>query len=321
VILAALILLAVSVLLSAFFSGSETGFYRVGRMRLVLDALSGDWIARGLLALTNSPAVFVATVLVGNNVANYLSSLAVVIGVGVLLPASGPWAEIAAPIVLAPVLFVYGELLPKNLFYQAPNRLLRAAGIPLLISVVLFSPLALLLWLWSKLLELAGGESPEKVQLTLARKELQRVFDEGHEAGILRPAQRGLAQSLFSLADMNVTNFVISPGRMARVRKNLPPREIRRLARRQRTPVLPVEDEKTRELIGYYRVTDLYLCGDDGEVPLRPLVEIPDSSKFISALSRLEKSQELLGRIVDRDGGTVGFVTSRQLSDPLFRGR
>ena len=53
-------------LLSAFFSGSETGFYRVPRVRLLIDALGGDKKARGLLWMTNHPWLFVATTLVGN---------------------------------------------------------------------------------------------------------------------------------------------------------------------------------------------------------------------------------------------------------------
>ena len=54
--------------------------YRATRLRLVLDALGGDPISRGLVWLTNHPAVFVATTLVGNNLANYVTSLAIVIG-------------------------------------------------------------------------------------------------------------------------------------------------------------------------------------------------------------------------------------------------
>ena len=46
-----------------------------------------------------------------------------------------------------------------------------------------------------------AGEAPDRIQLGLARKELRQVFEEGHEAGILRPAQRGLAQGLFAVAD------------------------------------------------------------------------------------------------------------------------
>ena len=74
-----LILLLLGLLLSAFFSGSETGFYRVTRVRLVLDGRDGDFISRRLLWLTNNPSVFVATTLVGNNLANYLTSFAIVL--------------------------------------------------------------------------------------------------------------------------------------------------------------------------------------------------------------------------------------------------
>ncbi len=85
-------LFAVGLLLSAFFSGAETGFYRVTRVRIVLDALAGDRIARGLLWLTNRPYLFVATTLVGNNIANYLTSLAAVMGAQRLY-GGGRWAE------------------------------------------------------------------------------------------------------------------------------------------------------------------------------------------------------------------------------------
>src|SRR4030042_4230699 len=121
----ALVLAGVGIFLSAFFSGSETGFYRATRVRLVLDALGGDPISRGLVWLTGHPSLFVATVLVGNNLANYLTTLAIVMSTQALTFQQGHTAEylteLIAPLALAPVLFVYGELLPKSLFLQAPN--------------------------------------------------------------------------------------------------------------------------------------------------------------------------------------------------------
>lgn len=121
----ALALAILGLALSALFSGTETGFYRAGRMRLVLDAWGGDWIARVLLWLTNRPFIYVATVLAGNNLANYLVSMSIVLAAASLFSGPSELAEFAMPLVLTPVLFVYGELLPKNLFLHAPNRLLR----------------------------------------------------------------------------------------------------------------------------------------------------------------------------------------------------
>ena len=104
-------------LLSAFFSGTETGLYRVSRTRIVLDALSGSRSSRALVWLLNRPAIFVATALVGNNVANYLTSFAIVTLSGALI-ASGSLAELLGPILMTPVVFVFGELLPKYLFFM-----------------------------------------------------------------------------------------------------------------------------------------------------------------------------------------------------------
>ena len=78
----AIVLLIAGVGLSAFFSGSETGFYRASRVRIVMDAMDGNWSSKFLLWLTNRPALFVATALIGNNLANYMTSMAVVLGAG-----------------------------------------------------------------------------------------------------------------------------------------------------------------------------------------------------------------------------------------------
>ena len=195
-------------LLSALFSGSETGFYRATRLRLVLDAMGGDTVARGLLFLTNHPALFVATTLVGNSLANYLVSLAAVVILQTVATGDVALVEWIAPLLLAPVLLVYGELLPKNLFLQAPNRLLRRCGPLLLASVVLLSAgervavgLSRLLARWMRRVV---GSGP----LDACPARLRRVLEEGHEAGILHPAQRSLAQGIFAVAGQPVGQFL-----------------------------------------------------------------------------------------------------------------
>ena len=122
----AIALFLIGLSLSAFFSGSETGMYRVSRIRLVLDGLAGSLASRGLIWLLNNPGVFIATALVGNNLANYLTSLATVLAVQAVLGSSAA-AELLATILMTPTIFVFGELLPKYLFFHAPYRLLKVA--------------------------------------------------------------------------------------------------------------------------------------------------------------------------------------------------
>ena len=320
-------LAAVGIFLSAFFSGTETGFYRATRVRLVLDALGGDRISRGLVWLTNHPLLFVATILVGNNLANYLTALAIVMGTRSTMGAEAAGAgreyavELIAPLVLAPVLFVYGELLPKSLFLQAPNRLLRRVGPLFLVFVGLFLPISALLLGLNKLLARFVGESPEQIRLTLARRELRQVLEEGHEAGILHPAQRGLAQGIFAVAQQPVSRFTTPLKELPRARSDMGKEEVLRLARRYRISVIPVESPaESAKLAGYFRVIDLGLS-QSGEVgPLRRFLEITDDTTQVAALMQMQSAKEDLARVVGAHGETLGIVTADRLREPLFRG-
>ena len=94
-----------------------------------MDGLKGDKVAKRLLWLTNNPSLFVATTLIGNNIANYLTSLAIVLGSRLVVGRPSLIVDILAPIALAPILFIYGESLPKRLFLKMPNYLLRKSGL------------------------------------------------------------------------------------------------------------------------------------------------------------------------------------------------
>jgi len=312
----------VGLFLSAFFSGSETGFYRATRLRLVLDALGGDPVSRGLLWLTNHPSIFVATTLVGNNLANYLTSLAIVIGAQAVVSGPGHTAEILAPLVLAPLLFVYGELLPKNLFLEAPNRLLRRGGPLFLVFVALFLPVSVMLWGLSKLLARLAGQPLEEARLSLARRELRRVVDEGHQAGILYPSQRHLAQGIFALARQPITRFITSLRETPRARAGMTREDVLRLARRYRLSVVPVESpEGPGALAGYVRIIELSLGRTDELEPMHPLVEISAETTHLDAVIRLQSARESLACVVDARGETIGVVSIDRLREPLLPSR
>ncbi|MEM9658841.1 MAG: CNNM domain-containing protein [Planctomycetota bacterium] len=306
--------------LSAFFSGSETGFYRMSRLRMVIDAVSGDRVARIILVLANQPALFVATTLVGNNIANYLTSLAVVMGVGELAPGGGPAVNLAAPVLVAPVIFVCGELLPKNLFYGAPNRLMRRCAPAHILCAVLFSPVTALLWLLSLVLRIISKQTPQELQLSVARREVAELMTQGHEAGILLPAQRTLAQNMLALATQPVRRFAVPSGRVVRVTTNMSKSEILRLAQRHRRTLLPIEcPQKQRRLVGYVRTLDIFLDPSTGPPQPSPLVELQADESFLSAIAKLDLARDPLGHVVDDAGDTVGFVTGRELRLALFR--
>lgn len=306
---------------SAFFSGCETGFYRATRIRMVLDALEGDWIAQGLVRLTNQPTLFIATVLVGNNLANYLVSLASVIGAQTLVGTEGSLAELITPLVVAPWLFLFGELVPKNFYLHSPNRLLRASGPLFLACTVLFLPVSGLLWALHGVVSWLARESPERVRLAIARRELRRLLEEGHEAGVLHPSQRRLARGIFTVAQQPVRRFLVPLSDVPRARTDMTKAEILRLARRLHLPAVPVEHAGSpRRLVGYVRVIDLELQPEDRVAPIRPLPQIPHNDTHINALMRMHRANESLAQVVDAAGCAVGILSAARLRQPLLHG-
>jgi CBS domain containing-hemolysin-like protein len=270
--------------------------------------------------LVNRPTTFIATTLVGNNLANYLASLAVVVGVEAFFGTAAHWPALVAPILLSPLVFIYGELLPKNFFYEAPNRLLRACSGMFVACAILFSAVSVMLWAMSKLLELLSGRSPQQIQLALARKELQQVLEEGHEVGVLRLAQRGLAQGLLSTAADKVSGLATPPSRVVRVRLDMPASEVTRICRRHGLAVVAVEEPLgIRRLVGYVRVVDLYLAEDQMSLPIREMAEVSESETHIAALMKMQTAGRELARVVNASGEVVGVLNIRQLTDPLLR--
>ncbi len=314
------ILFALGIFLSAFFSGSETGFYRVTRVRLLLDGLGGDPIARTLLWLTYQPALFVATALIGNNLANYLVSLSIVILTQYAFGSSMFWLDLLAPVALSPLIFVYGELLPKSLFYRAPNLLLRRTGPLFFLFALAFAPLSALLWAFGRVLQALVGEAPLRVRLTLARGELQQVLAEGEEVGILRPAQRQLAQGLFSVASHPVIELSRPVARVVSVELGAAASEVLRIARRHRAAIVPVADEQ-QKLIGYVRIVDLCLSRAETVSEFHPLVSIPATETLIAALIRMQSSKEELAAVVNDEEKTIGLLYAEDLTSRLFRAR
>lgn len=310
----------VALLLIAFFNGAETGFYRMTRVRLVMEAVSGDRIARIMLWFANQPSLFVATTLIGMNLSHSVLSTAIVMAADRISPHGGTLAELLATIVVAPIVFICGDLTPKNLFFSAPNRLMRRVSPALLAAAVLFAPLTIVLWMMSQVWRFFTHQRPEDLRASLARRELNELLAEGHEAGILRPVQRTLAQTMLAIAPQPVKNFAVPAGRIARATTTMSKSDVLRLAQRHRRTLLPVEEvAASRRLVGFLRTSDLFLS-DGAELPEpSPLVELAENESFLSALAKLPVAQDALGHVVGVGGKTVGFVTGRELRLALFR--
>lgn len=308
-------LFLVGLMLSAFFSGTETGLYRVSRTRLVLDGLSGSRAARGIVWLLNHPAIFVATALVGNNLANYVTSLAVVMA-GARLFGADSAAELLGPMLITPVVFVFGELLPKYLFFHAPYRLITATRSLLLVAAALFAPVSLVLGLLGLGLQRFTGQTPFPVRLAMAKSELEQVLRHGHEAGILAAGQRLLAQRLLEVGNQPAVSFGVPVDRFAVVNLPIDVTEARYRARRCNHAIVLVQ--RVGRIVGFMWYADL--CAPEPTLEWNPVVRARLEDSHLHVLLRLYDAGSEIAVLRGEGGGAIKSVVSRrQLVLPLIR--
>jgi|FLOH01.1.fsa_nt_gi putative hemolysin len=184
--MSALALLLLALAFSAMFAGSETAFYGLNRLRLRHDAATSR--AAALLEnVLRSPSAFLATLLIGNNIANDIAvHAATAIGVRVGLESPEFWSTLC----LTPLVFLFGEVLPKQLFLDTPRLVIRFAA-PLAVVRLLFWPLTAPLAALARRLDNSSSASP------LARRQLEALLQEGEghapgEARVMKAALRAM---------------------------------------------------------------------------------------------------------------------------------
>lgn len=306
----ALTITLLGMLASFFFSGSEIGFYRISRTKLIVDSLTGCRRSRFLLWLTNHPPIFISTILLGNNLANNFVSLGAVLLFQVLFPNSS--AALLSTIVMTPFVFIYGELLPKSIFLQAPTRLMKHCAPIFAILVPLFLPLSLLLSFLNLFLSRLLGETSPRYALQMTDAELQHLLGEGQHAGILQKTQQTLAEKIFELHSTSIESFSQPLKTFPFVHEKMTRSEMLQTARHAGKPWILTQKtpsaSKKFQPDGFYYFSDLLLAPTDEPLSFRPLLELSVSTSFSDAMSQMLTSDVPFAILKNVRGEAVGIL-------------
>lgn len=314
-----LMLFFVGVRLSAFFSGSETGFYRVSTLQLTLSKQRGDRVSSRLFYFVTHPERFVATTLVGNNVANYLTTVAIGMLVTSVWQSSSGVPEIIATLMLTPVIFVFGELIPKSLYYRAPMLLLRSGAVGFVICYYLFFPISYPLILISRFVSRLNKSDKRPIEVVFGRTRLYGVLEAGQREGILTGLQRNLAENLMQVADQPVELSMVPASIVEGVSESASIDDVLATARRTESAyVLLHAAGRPAEWKSALRVADMLTSGLAPRLVMEPLPEFDASTHRLEALTQMIRQYALFG-VVKSNGQTVGIIKRQTLISQLFR--
>ncbi len=313
------ILLAVGVLGSALYSGIETGVYRINRVRLQILHHQKQRSARVLHDLILRPTSLLGTLLIGNNVANYLgtASLAMILdhwGIA-------DWEAILINVlVVSPLLLVFGETLPKDMFAAYTDLLTyRFAGF-LNVSrrLFFFTGLLPLTEAFSKLMARALGVPISEASFH-PRRQVELLVQEGVGQGLLSDEQSAIVERVLDLATRSVVDEMVPWARVTKVRVSGSPSVIWKLADHTSFSRFPVTD-KSGAVLGVISVIEALRHTPDRCPPLEQLMTPPllldAATPLRTALTTLQTKRTPFA-IVTRKAKPIGIVTIKDLVEPI----
>ena len=313
-----LLLSALGVLACGLFAGLETGIYSLTRVRVHLLSQDGHRRAARLEQMLAEPGPLLATLLIGTNIATNLATAAM----GVIFEARGfsTWQVVAAVVLIeTPLLLIFAETLPKDLFAAHADRFVYPFVTPILWLKRLLTVIGLLplITAVSRLFLKSLGGGPVTMPFH-PRRHVITLVKEGLGRGLLSDEQTALVERAMALADRTVTDEMTPWSQVITIDAEATPQAIWDLAEHSAHTRFPVVD-RDHHVVGVVGVNTV-LQHDPGTCP--PLADLMTTAPQLApdvplrtALRQVQRGAPMA--IVTAGAGPLGIVTVKDLIEPV----
>ena len=310
----------VLLLLSAFFSSTETAFSSVSKIRLKNLADNGNKKAKTALYVAERYSKALTTILVGNNIVNIANSaLATVFFVNIFGEAPG---TVISTVVITIVVLIFGEVLPKNIAIDNAEKICITFAPVLKFLMVLLTPLSIILMGINKLYKkLARNSNHQEPSVT--EDELKYIIESIEEEGVLEQQESELVQSALEFDEKTAEEILTPRVDMVAIDIDDPVEEITELVLKERYSRIPVYRDNIDKIIGVLHTRDyLEALVNNNEKPnieamLQPAHFIYKTKKLSALLADFKYNKIHLAVVTDDYGGILGIVTMEDLLEQI----
>lgn len=305
-------------MLSFYYSGIEMGIYCLNRVRLQNRIDRGWRTARIIDRLLKNPQSLICTILVGNNIANYMAAA---FFTDILVRSTSLMsAEFFATIILAPILLIFSEVTPKNLFLQKTDRLFYKLAPTIDFFYKLFYPIVILLMLISKLPLIFFRNAKTEGKTLLNPKGLAYFFSESASDGTLSPYQNVITRNILRLGRLKVRSVMVPLERASVIPYNADIQEQTSLIRSNPFSRLPVYKGIKNNIVGIINSLE-FLSVEETERMTKDFIRAPiyldQNLPVDDALFKLQQSKQRMGIVVDKYNTALGIVTIKDLVEEI----
>jgi len=325
------VIILLLILANGVFAMSEIAVVSARKARLKERADRGDRKAAAALELARSPDAFLSTVQIGITLVGVLAGAfggaTVAEKIGELLqpyPRLAPYGEAVGvgAVVLAITYFslILGELVPKRIALNSPERIASAVALPMKALARLGSPVVHLLTLSTsfvlRLLRVRPSAEP-----SVTEEEIKVLMAQGAESGAFEPAELDIVGRVLRLADRHVASVMTPRNELIWIDLDAGPEDRRRLVHESGRSQFPVARGSLDAVQGILRVKDWLRAEDtapgDDPAQLLPALFVPETKDALDLLDQFQKSRQHLAIVLDEHGGTAGIVTLHDILEAI----
>jgi CBS domain containing-hemolysin-like protein len=313
-----LIAIIACVIMSGYFSATETAFSSFNKTKMKTIAEKGNKKAKLVLKLADDYNTLISTILIGNNVVNIAAASVSTILFTALLSGDEGKGSVVSTVVLTIVILIFGEVSPKSIAKDIPEKftMFSAPFIQLLIWV--FTPFNFLFGLWKKLLRLIIKSDDDG---KMSQEELLMFVEEVEQGGSIDEEEGDLLRNVIEINEKTAADILTHRVDVVALPLDSTKEEIAALLSETKFSRIPVYDTTIDNVVGILHQKDFYTGSGITDQALSELITpplyIPKSETANDILKTFKQEQSHIAIVVDEYGGTVGIVTMEDVLEEI----
>ena len=310
-----LTIMVVCLILSSFFSATETAFSAMNTTKLKTLAEKGNKNAALVCKLDEQYSRLISTILIGNNIVNIAMAS---VGTVLFTLKFGDMGATLSTIVVTIVVLIFGEISPKSIANNCPEQLAMLSAPVVQFLIWIFLPLNILFVGWQKLLaKIFHLESSSK----MSQEELLTLGNEVQEDGTIDEDEGGLLRNAIEFSDQEARDILIHRTDLAALPITATKEEIAEMFTETKFSRLLIYQDTIDDILGIIHRKDFYVgCGiTEKEVKdiISPAIFVLESEPIRMILKKQQKAKTHVAVVVDEYGGTCGIVTMEDILEEL----
>ncbi|MBQ7389927.1 MAG: HlyC/CorC family transporter [Clostridia bacterium] len=315
-----LIIILLCVVMSAYFSATETAFNTFNRIRVKNLAEKGNKRAARALELAENYDTLISTILIGNNIVNILAaSLSTLYFTNLL--AGGSAAQFATTIstaVMTIIVLTFGEISPKTIAKQSPDKFVLFATPLISALVIIFKPLS---FIFKQLQNLLSKIFKSDEDQGMTEEELISIIEEAAEEGDLDEEESTLIKSAIEFNELEVGDIFTPRIDITAVRSDITKEELAKVFTESGYSRIPIYDDDLDNIHGIVYYKDFFSDAHTTNIPIseivKPVMYVTKTQKINDLLKDLQEKQMHLAVVTDEYGSTAGIVTLEDILEEI----